>query len=67
MVFVLTISVSSKSRLTPEAWFAMSSVCEAGVWTLLWRTELRREEVCDMRRRERVMKKVSMMATRSVS
>jgi hypothetical protein len=52
----------------PEAGFAMSSVCEdGGVWTLPWRTELRREEVCDMRRRERVMKKAITMATRSVS
>ena len=46
----------------------MSSVSEdGGEWTLLWRTELRREEVCDMKRRERVMKKAIMMATRSVS
>ena len=46
----------------------MSFVCEdGGVWTLLWSSELRREEVYDMRRRERVMKKAIMMATRSVS
>jgi hypothetical protein len=52
----------------PEACFAMSSVCEdGGMWILLSRTELRREEVCDMRRRERVMKKAIMMATRRVS
>ena len=34
---------------------------------MLGRTGLRRAEVWDMRRRERVMKKAMMMATRRVS
>jgi len=64
------MSDSSKSRLRPDAWFAISVACpeDSGVWRVLWRTdELRREEVWDMRRRERVTKKAITMATRSVS